>query len=165
MADVGLHFPDYRAGERAFQLLTQVAGRAGRSRLGGRAILQTFQPDHYAIQHAAKHDFTEFYEAELAHRRDLQYPPFSRIIRFETRDHNQKLAEERAMSLASEISEKIADSEDKTLQLIGPAPPYFHKRSGYYRWQIILKGTRPELIVRLLKLEEWRVDVNPPNLL
>lgn len=165
LADVGLNFPDYRAGERAFQLLTQVAGRAGRSQLGGRAILQTFQPDHYAIQHAAKHDFMEFFKAELAHRRDLQYPPFSKIIRFETRDHNQKLAEERAMSLTSEISEKIADSEDRTLQLIGPAPPYFHKRSGYYRWQIILKGNRPELIVKLLKLEKWRVDVNPPNLL
>jgi len=165
MADVGLNFPDYRAGERAFQLLTQVAGRAGRSRFGGRAILQTFQPEHYAIQHAAEHDFTGFYNAELAHRRDLQYPPFSRIIRFETRDLNQKTAEERAMELASEISEQIADNADRTLQMIGPAPPYFGKRSGYYRWQIILKGNRPEQIVRQLKLEGWRIDVNPPSLL
>jgi primosomal protein N' (replication factor Y) len=165
MADVGLNFPDYRAGERAFQLLTQVAGRAGRSRLGGRAILQTFQPEHYAIQHAAEHDFAGFYRAELAHRRDLQYPPFSRIIRFETRDLNQKTAEERAMGLASKISEIIADSMDRTLQMIGPAPPYFGRRSGYYRWQIILKGNRPELLVRQLKLDGWRIDVNPPSLL
>ena len=165
MADVGLNFPDYRAGERAFQLLTQVAGRAGRSQLGGRAILQTFQPDHYAIQFAAEHDFAGFYSAELDHRRALQYPPFSRIIRFETRDHYSNKAEQRAIDLASDISEKIAASKDRTLQLIGPAPPYFHKRSGYYRWQIILKGNSPEQIVRQLKLDEWRVDVNPPNLL
>ena len=165
MADVGLNFPDYRAGERAFQLLTQVAGRAGRSRLGGRAILQTFQPEHYAIRYAAKHDFAGFYRAELAHRRELQYPPFSRIIRFETRDFNKKKAEERAIDLASKISKKITDSVDRTLQMIGPAPPYFGKRSGYYRWQIILKGNRPELLVRKLELNGWRIDVNPPNLL
>lgn len=165
MADVGLNFPDYRAGERAFQLLTQVAGRAGRSRLGGRAILQTFQPEHYAIEYAAEHDFMGFYRAELAHRRDLQYPPFSRIIRFETRDLNKKIAEERAMDLASRISELVSDSADKTLQMIGPAPPYFGRRSGYYRWQIILKGNRPELLVKQLKLDAWRIDVNPPSLL
>jgi len=165
MADVGLNFPDYRAGERAFQLLTQVAGRAGRSRLGGRAILQTFQPEHYAIQHAAEHDFMGFYRAELAHRRDLQYPPFSRIIRFETRDLNKKMAEERAMDLASHLSELTEDGADRTLQMIGPAPPYFGRRSGYYRWQIILKGNRPELLVKQLKLEGWRIDVDPPSLL
>ena len=165
MADVGLNFPDYRAGERAFQLLTQVAGRAGRSKLGGIAILQTFQPEHYAIQYAAEHDFSGFYRAELAHRRDLQYPPFSRIIRFETRDLNQKTAEERAMDLALKISVFITNNADRTLQMIGPAPPYFGKRSGYYRWQIILKGNRPEQIIKQLKLEGWRIDVNPPSLL
>ncbi len=165
MADVGLSFPDYRAGERAFQLLTQVAGRAGRSRLGGSAILQTFQPEHYAIQYAAEHDFAGFYLAELDHRRDLQYPPFSQIIRFETRDLNQKKAEKRAMELALKISELLADNADRTLKMIGPTPPYFGKRSGYYRWQIILKGNRPELIVRKLKLDGWRIDVNPPSLL
>ncbi len=165
MADVGLNFPDYRAGERAFQLLTQVAGRAGRSRLGGRAILQTFQPEHYAIQYAAEHDFVGFYRAELARRRKLQYPPFSRIFRFETRDFYQNDAKERAKDLASKISEIIADSADRTLEMIGPAPPYFGKRSGYYRWQVILKGNRPELVVGQLKLDGWRVDVNPPSLL
>jgi primosomal protein N' (replication factor Y) len=161
----GRVIPDYRAGERAFQLLTQVAGRAGRSRLGGRVILQTFQPEHYAIQYAAEHDFKGFYRAELAHRRDLQYPPFSRIIRFETRDPNQKIAEERAKDLALKISEIITGNADRTLQMIGPAPPYFGKRSGYYRCQIILKGNRPELLIRQLKLDGWRIDVNPPNLL
>ena len=106
MADVGLNFPDYRTGERAFQLLTQVAGRAGRSALGGSAILQTFQPEHYAIQYAAKHDFLGFYDAEMDFRRGLQYPPFSKIIRFETRDQDQQTAKERAVSLAEELGGK-----------------------------------------------------------
>ena len=165
MADVGLNFPDYRAGERAFQLLTQVAGRAGRSALGGSVILQTFQPEHYAIQYAAEHDFLGFYDAELDYRRELQYPPFSRVIRFETRDLDQQTAKKRAVILAAQLSEKMAESADKSLKLIGPAPPYFGKRSGYYRWQIIIKGSQPELVVPLVNLQDWRVDVNPPNLL
>jgi len=165
LADVGLNFPDYRAGERAFQLLTQVSGRAGRSALGGSVVLQTFQPEHYAIQYASQHDFLGFYSAELDYRRELQYPPFSKVIRFETRDPDQEKAKERAIDLASRLSEKIAESADKTLQMIGPTPPYFGKRSGYYRWQIILKGNQPELVVSLINLQSWRVDVNPPNLL
>ena len=165
LADVGLNFPDYRAGERAFQLLTQVAGRAGRSALGGNVILQTFQPEQYAIQFASKHDFRGFYAAELGYRRELQYPPFSKLIRFETRDPDQEKAKQRAFNLASHLSEKIIKSTDKTLQVIGPSPPYFGKRSGYYRWQLILKGNQPELIIPQLDLHNWRVNVNPPNLL
>ena len=76
LADVGLNLPDYRAGERTFQLLTQVAGRAGRSPLGGQVILQTFQPEHYAIQAAARHDLEGFTRQELAYRRELGYPPY-----------------------------------------------------------------------------------------
>ena len=140
-------------------------GRAGRSALGGGVILQTFQPEHYAIQYAAQHDFLGFYNAELDYRRELQYPPFSKVIRFETRDLDQQTARERAVGLAAQLSGKMAENADKTLQMIGPAPPYFGKRSGYYRWQIILKGNQPELIVPLVNLQDWRVDVNPPNLL
>ena len=165
MADVGLNFPDYRAGERAFQLLTQVAGRAGRSALGGKVILQTFQPDHYAIQFASQHDFKGFYIAELGYRRELQYPPFTKLIRFETRDLDHQKAKQRAVNLASDLSEQIKGSADKTLQIIGPSPPYFGKRSGYYRWQVILKGNQPELIIPRIDLSDWRVNVNPPNLL
>jgi primosomal protein N' (replication factor Y) (superfamily II helicase) len=165
LADVGLNFPDYRAGERAFQLLTQVSGRAGRSALGGRVILQTFQPEHYAIQFASKHDFTSFYSAELGYRRELQYPPFTTLIRFETRDLDHQKAKQRAKDLSSILSKKIRESTDKTLQLIGPSPPYFAKRSGYYRWQVLLKGNQPEKIIPEVDLTDWRVNVNPPNLL
>ena len=165
LADVGLNFPDYRAAERAFQLLTQVAGRAGRSELGGKAILQTFQPEHYAIQFAAQHDYLGFYKAELGRRRDIQYPPFTDIIRLETRDLDRDRAQGRAEKLAVRLEKVIKESKKRSIRMIGPAPPFFSKRSGYYRWQIILKGDRPNDLIKGLKLEEWRLDINPPDLL
>lgn len=165
LADVGLNFPDYRAAERAFQLLTQVAGRAGRSRLGGKAILQTFQPEHYAIQYAASHDFVGFYQAEIDRRRDIQYPPFTHLIRLETRDLYAENAQKRADKLADEITEKMDENPDRTLQMIGPVPPYFARQQGYYRWQIILKGNEPGTLLDGLHLDRWRIAVDPPHLL
>jgi primosomal protein N' (replication factor Y) len=165
LADVGLNFPDYRASELGFQLLTQVAGRAGRSQLGGKAILQTFQPDHYAIQFAAAHDFPGFYQAELDRRRDIQYPPFSRLIRLETQDLYAENAEKRAEALAVEIKRRIDTSIDKTLEMIGPVPPYFARQRGYYRWQIILKGHQPDNLLEDLALANWQISVNPPRIL
>ncbi len=90
LADVGLSLPDYRAGERTFQVLTQVAGRAGRSPLGGQVILQTFQPESYVIQAAAKHAYGQFYEQELDYRRKLGYPPFTNMVRLEFRHHDSE---------------------------------------------------------------------------
>src|SRR5687768_13718832 len=80
-ADVGLYLPDFRSGERTFQLLTQVAGRAGRSRHGGRVVIQTYTPDHYVIQAAARHDFTGFYRREISYREEYRYPPLRRMAR------------------------------------------------------------------------------------
>ena len=165
LADVGLSFPDYRASANAFQLLTQVAGRAGRSDLGGKAILQTFQPDHYAVQFAAQHDFSGFYRSELARRRDIQYPPFTRIICLETRDLYAENAQSRANLLADELSARIGQCEDKTLVMIGPVPPYFARQRGYYRWQILIKGNRPEVVLDDLPLANWKITVNPPRIL
>jgi len=165
LADVGLGFPDYRAAENAFQLLTQVAGRAGRSALGGKAILQTFQPDHYAIQFAAKHDFGGFYQSELDRRRDIQYPPFTQIVCLETRDLYAENAQTRAHVLAAELRQRIESSADKTLELIGPVPPYFARQRGYYRWQVLIKGDRPTAVLEGLSLPEWAIAVNPPRIL
>ncbi|MDP2966578.1 MAG: primosomal protein N' [Pelolinea sp.] len=165
LADVGLNFPDYRTAERTFQLLTQVAGRAGRSALGGKVIMQTFQPEHYAIRRASEHDFAGFYREELAHRRELRYPPFTRIVRFECRDTNSAKAQQAANDLFSRLERLVSASSDKTLEVSGPTPPYFAKRSGLFRWQVILKGTSP---VRLLKGEFFsgtRIEVDPPSLL
>ena len=165
LADVGLNFPDYRSAERVFQLLTQVAGRAGRSHLGGRVIMQTFQPDHYAIRYAAQHDFLGFYQQELTYRRQLNYPPFLRLIRFEVRDMDKQRAQHVAQVLHERLQRLVNASRDGTNILLPPTPPYFAKRAGQYRWQIILKGTRPDA---LLKNEDWRdvrIEVDPPSLL
>lgn len=165
LADAGLNFPDYRTAERAFQLLTQVAGRAGRSGLGGRVIFQTFQPENYAIRFAAQHDFAGFYQHELAERRRLNYPPFTRMVRFELRDADNRAALDRAQGLAGRLQAAIHQSGDRTLALSGPLPPYFARRGGYYRWQIILKGSQPGKILRDFDLTNVIVEVDPPSLL
>jgi len=165
LADVGLNFPDYRTAERTFQLLTQVAGRAGRSALGGKVILQTFQPEHYAIQFAAKHNFAGFYGQELSHRRELRYPPFTRMVRFECRDTNSDKAQQVAIELFSRLERLANASSDKTFELSGPTPPYFAKRGGLFRWQVILKGTDPAKLLKDEFFSGIRVEVDPPSLL
>lgn len=104
LADVGVNLPDPFAAERAFQVLTQVAGRAGRSTRGGRVVMQTFQPEHYAIQAAAGHDYAAFYEREIAYRRMLGYPPFGRLVRLEFRHSDNAEAEKAVKALAERLS-------------------------------------------------------------
>ena len=161
LADVGLNLPDPFSGERVFQTLTQVAGRAGRSELGGKVILQTFDPDNQVIQSAAKHDVNGFYEYELEQRKRLGYPPFTRLVRLEYRSTDQASAENEAMRVA----EKLSRVSEKQLALIGPVPSYFAKVGGYYRWQIILRGGNPGEIIRDMKLDGWRIEVDPVSLL
>ena len=164
LAEVGLNLPDYRATERTFQLLTQVAGRAGRSPLGGHVVLQTYEPDNYAIQAAARHDYTGFYEREIAYRRDLRYPPFSSLVRLEYRHADSRKAEETALSLAEVLRSWIRKSESP-VDMIGPVPCFFSKLYGRYRWQIILRGPEPATLLRDRTLPDWIVEVDPPSLL
>jgi primosomal protein N' (replication factor Y) len=165
LADVGMNLPDYRAGERAFQVLTQVSGRAGRSPLGGQVILQTFQPEHYVIQAAAHHDYASFYQQELAHRRHLGYPPFNQLVRLLYRHTDDLIAQRAASKLADDLQEWIADSGRKATDLIGPAPCFFRKLAGQYRWQIILRGPDPSRLLIDRSIRDWDIEVNPPNLL
>jgi primosomal protein N' (replication factor Y) len=165
LADVGLNFPDYRAAERTFQILTQVAGRAGRSPLGGCAILQTFQPDNYAIQAASKHDYDGFYQIELAYRRKLSYPPFSRLVRLEFREMNPDKAESSARGISKNLIKWIRSGQHRSTDLIGPAPCFFSKVSGYYRWQVVLRGPNPTLLLKDKSLGTARVEVDPISLL
>lgn len=165
LADVGLNLPDYRATERVFQVLTQVAGRAGRSPLGGQVILQTFLPDHYAIQAAARHDYASFYRQELAFRRQLGYPPFAQLVRLEYRHARAAEAERAAQALAGRLREWIEATDRRATELIGPVPCFFSRLKGYYRWQIILRGPDPAALLRERPLEGWRIEVNPPSLL
>ena len=165
LADVGLALPDLRAAERTFQVLTQVAGRAGRSPLGGQAILQTFQPDHYVLQAAAGHDYDAFYKAELAHRKTLGYPPFSRMVKLEYRHRDQQRAQSAAEQMAGQVQQLLARAGLRQTDMIGPAPCFFTRVAGQYRWQIILRGPNPAEALRGLNFPEWRVEVDPLSLL
>jgi primosomal protein N' (replication factor Y) len=165
LADVGLNFPDYRAPERTFQLLMQVAGRAGRSVMGGRVILQTFQPWHYVIQRASQHDFAGFYQQELENRRQLHYPPFTELIRLEFSDLKWDKAKDVAERMAAEISGKLTDQKILDIEAIGPAPAFFARVSGNYRWQILLRGQNLRRIMGELRLNDWKIEVNPPDIL
>lgn len=165
LADVGLSLPDYRTPERAFQLLTQVAGRAGRSPLGGRVILQTYQPDHYAIQFAARHDYNGFLAKELEARRKIGYPPFSRLARLELRLRDPEAAEKEARRMAEHLRLWMEQEERSATELIGPAPCFFARQNGLYRWQILLRGPDPAKLLRGKNLGDWRVAIDPASLL
>jgi primosomal protein N' (replication factor Y) len=176
LADVGLFLPDPFAGERVFQVLTQVAGRAGRSERGGKVVLQTFDPGNPVIQAAARHDVNSFYQYELEQRRRLGYPPFSRLVRLEFRHQDASVARAEAQKLAAKLGEMLVNGPSTSLRMswkqttmIGPVPSFFAKIGGYYRWQIILRGPDPTSIWREESiarwLTAWRVEVDPISLL
>jgi primosomal protein N' (replication factor Y) (superfamily II helicase) len=165
LADVGLNLPDPFGAERSFSLLTQVAGRAGRSALGGRVVLQTFQPEHYAIQAASRHDYAGFYARELDERRKLGYPPFSRLVRLEYRAFDPARAEAEARSMAARLSKDILTEARVQTDLIGPVPCFFAKMGGWYRWQVVLRGPDPASLLEGKSLANWRVEVDPVSLL
>jgi primosomal protein N' (replication factor Y) len=165
-ADTSLHMPDFRASERTFQLLTQVAGRAGRGLLGGRAIIQTYAPDHYAIEAASQHDYTAFVKRELAFRQAANYPPFTRTARLLVRDTTADRAKAEAEQIGHELEAMLARRGVPHGSIIGPAPCFFSKVRDEYRWQIVIRHSDPASIVKDLKLGmDWRIDIDPLNLL
>ena len=169
LADVGLYLPDPFAGERVFQVLTQVAGRAGRSERGGKVVLQTFDPANQVIQSAARHDANGYYQYELEQRKRLGYPPFSRLVRLEYRHPDASMARSEAQKLAGRLGKLLASGNWKQTTMIGPVPSFFSRIGGYYRWQIILRGPSPVLVLRedpfARWLVDWRVEVDPISLL
>jgi primosomal protein N' (replication factor Y) len=165
LAEVGLNLPDPFASERVFQTLTQVAGRAGRSALGGKVVLQTFMPEHYAIQFAAKHDVNGFYERELEYRRQLVYPPYARLARLEYRHVDPLKAEEESQKTANRLKVKMDAEARHQTELIGPVPSFFSKVDGIHRWQIIVRGPDPVSLLRDVKLNDWRIEIDPISLL
>lgn len=165
-ADTSLNLPDFRSGERTFQLLTQVAGRAGRSILGGKVIVQTYNPEHYAIVAASTHDYRAFYDREIAFRREQGYPPFNRLIRLLYANASEKRAQDESARLHRVLTERIAQRGLPVLDLIGPAPAFFHRVRGEYRYQIIVRGVDPHALLADLALPlGWRVDVDPVSVL
>ncbi len=165
-ADIGIALPDFRAGERTFQLLTQVAGRAGRGLLGGRVILQTYQPEHYAIAAAAKHDYAAFYQREIAYRREIGYPPFRRLVRMLFRFPNETQAQREAERAASLLRHRIDSQHMTGTELIGPAPCFFTRENNIFRWQLLLRGVDPTPALEGIDIPKgWYVDVDPVEVL
>jgi primosomal protein N' (replication factor Y) len=165
-ADTALHLPDFRAAERTFQLLLQVAGRAGRGPRGGRVIVQTYMPHHYAVSAAAAHDYALFFRWERAFRAEHGYPPFGQLARLVYQDTSAERCQARAEELGQELRAEILRRGLPDLEVLGPAPPYYRRLRGRWRWQLILRGREVQRLLRGRSLPPgWTVDVDPASLL
>ena len=139
-ADISLNLPDYRANERTFQLLTQVAGRAGRHEFNGNVVVQTYSPENYAITASQRHDFSEFYKKEIQLRREFRYPPFYNIINIIVLGKEESSVVRSAKRLFEKIeSETLSNKDLKNIQLLGPNPAILGRIKNFFRWQILLK--------------------------
>jgi primosomal protein N' (replication factor Y) len=144
-ADVGLGMPDFRAAERTFQLLTQVAGRAGRGDLPGIVLVQTINPDHYAIRMAAAQDYQAFYEKELNFRRLMHYPPFTAMANVLVRAEKQ----EEAMRLSAELGRLLIPAPEN-VKVMGPAEAPVPRLKNEFRYQLLIKSTSRKTLNELL---------------
>jgi primosomal protein N' (replication factor Y) len=171
-ADLALHQPDFRAGERTFQLLTQVAGRAGRGDVEGEVFVQAFAPFHPAIQYARRHDFNGFYEQEIEFREQLKYPPVSRVALLTLKGRNEEKVKFSAEHLKRELEKTLKEFKD--LILAGPAPAPLLRAETFYRYQIMLRTRAMSALsrelartIQSLALPEdvtLAVDIDPVNL-
>ena len=152
-ADLSLGFPDFRAGERTFQTLTQVAGRSGRGQRGGRVIIQTYNPDHYAIRTATEHDYLSFFNNENSLRSQLGYPPFSHLACLRLKGNSQARTADAAKRLTREIHGILAGwpRNGKDIQVLGPAEAPISRLNGKHRWQVLIKSKSSSLLTHLLR--------------
>ncbi|HET7090071.1 MAG TPA: primosomal protein N' [Anaerolineae bacterium] len=165
-ADTALNLPDFRSGERTFQLLAQVAGRAGRGLHAGRAIVQTYHPDHYAIVAASQHDYDAFAAQELAFRAEHAYPPATRLARLIVRDPDASEARRAAETVAASLDAFLARRGSERESIIGPAPCFFSRIAGQSRWHIVVRADDPASLLRDFPLPpNWRLDIDPVNML
>jgi primosomal protein N' (replication factor Y) len=173
-ADTALHLPDFRAAERTFQLVTQVAGRTGRGPRGGHVLVQTLSPDAPAIQAAVRHDYAAFAAAELPHREALGYPPFGALLRLVIRGPQQRAAHD-AAALVAERLRSAAGDRTCPVRILGPAPAPMAKLRGNFRYQVQLQSADGPHLRELvqnatadLKLPEgvaWIADVDPLDMM
>jgi len=176
-ADSGLGMPDFRASERTFQLLAQVTGRAGRGVHPGRVIIQTHQPHHYTILFARQHDYLKLYQQEVTLRRDLLYPPYSRLVNIKLSSISEQQVEQCARDVAVFLKHCVTENNRGHIDILGPAPAPLARLKDRNRWQILLKSSRPailhDLSVRLLDKQheicpgnvKLVVDVDPENMM
>ncbi len=160
-ADLGLHMPDFRAGERTFQLLTQVSGRAGRGDVEGEVVVQAFTPFHPAIQYARRHDYVGFYEQEIEFREQLKYPPLSRVALLTMKGRNEDKVKFSADHLRNELEKRLKDWPD--LIIAGPAAAPLARAETFYRYQIMLRtramSKLSKILAEMLVAQEWPDDV------
>jgi primosomal protein N' (replication factor Y) len=150
-ADVGIHLPDFRASERTFQLLSQVAGRAGRGVLGGEVIIQTSLPEHYAIRAAVSHDFEGFASRELGERERPRYPPYVRLVNVVTSSPDRVLAAQGAEAAADWLRGRLARAArggSESVELVGPAPAPIERLHARWRWHFLLRSKSPTALGR-----------------
>ena len=163
-SDVALNLPDERAAERTYQLLAQAVGRAGRGERAGRAMLQTYQPDHPAIQAVATGDAGRFYAAELAMRERFGSPPFGRLVKLTVGLPDRDAAEREATAMAESLGQRARDRGAR-VTVIGPAPAYIARRADRWRWNVVLRGDDPASLLDGGLEPPWSVDVDPESLL
>jgi len=158
LADIGLHLPDFRAGEKIFSLLTQVAGRCGRGEKVGEVVIQTYSPEHPALQNARNHDYKKFFREEIAERKNSFWPPFSKVVKFIFVDEIERNAKQNAENFA----QKLKESGEKQ---VWTAPALIAKLNGKFHFHVIWKGGDPrKLLAKITLPEKVRVDVDPVNL-
>lgn len=162
LADTSLYLPDFSAQERTFQLISQVLGRIGRGHIAGRAVIQTYHPDHHVIKAAINGDYQGFYEQELAGRRQFLFPPFCYLLKLTARRASLSAAEQAAAKLKEEI-----ESSGAKVRVEGPAPSFYEKLQNKYQWQLVVKAReRGELIKVITALPSgWSYDLDPLDLL
>jgi primosomal protein N' (replication factor Y) len=180
-ADVALNLPDFRSSERTFQLFTQLAGRAGRGDVPGKVYIQTYEPDHYVFHYVRNHDYAGFYDKEIELRKELSYPPYSKLIRlifnFRSREDGTKIIK----SIAGRIrkvdpsNHNLPKGGDGNVEILGPSPAPIEKIRYHWRWHLVLKGKDSkslrgkayEIIDTLKDVKNVRtdIDVDPINLL
>ena len=164
-ADISLNLPDFRASERTFQLITQVAGRAGRGDFEGKVIVQTYNPEHFSISCAEKHDYIAFYNKEIAIRREFHYPPFTNIISIVMYGENNNYVNKKIKEIYNILVESMRDKglEDLIKDIIGPFPAPLEKIKNNYRYQLLIKCP-DEFIEEIKSIIEWVCILNRNNL-
>ncbi|HEX7734587.1 MAG TPA: primosomal protein N' [Ktedonobacteraceae bacterium] len=164
-ADIALMLPDFSASERAFTLLTQVAGRAGRGSEAGQVIIQTFNPQHFCIDAASRHNYHEFYAAEIEARRRYGYPPFRQFIKLTYSHENRLRAQNEALLLRERLDHWIERLGLEATDIVGPAPAIMERLQGKYRWQMILRGHNLQTLLRSLHAPGWQIDIEPVSIM
>jgi primosomal protein N' (replication factor Y) len=176
-ADISLNIPDFRSAERSFQLLTQVAGRAGRGRVPGQVIIQTHEPSHFVFAFVQEHDFKSFYEKEMVNRKKLNYPPFTRLAALGVECENESMGERATRELAKSMKRIVASNHG--VEMVGPSPAALYQIKKKYRWHILLKAKKAGALLTVLDqiatLKEFKspfkgkvkisIDMDPINIL